>query len=115
MIVFLVLLAVMALAGLGVFVATAAVLAVAVRAILWLVFLPFRLIFWLLAIPFFLLKLVFVSVFALVFGLATLIILPFVAFGLFVGIVVPLLPLALIGFGIWTLVRQSRRPVAARA
>jgi hypothetical protein len=83
------------------------------KAVLWLVLLPFRLLFWTLALPLLLVKLVIgivggVLLFAL---LAVGSVLALVGF--FVAILIPLLPLALMFFVIWALVRLMKRPAAA--
>ncbi len=90
--------------------------AMAVAATLWLVFrlavfvvlLPFRLLFALVALPLLLLKFVFVAIGFVVLMVAL------AAGGLLVtmGLLVPLLPLALVVGVVWMIVSHARRPAA---
>ena len=82
------------------------------RVVLWIVLLPFKLLFFAVAIPLLVVKLVvgfvlFLLFFALAFG-------SLLAFaGLFLALLVPLLPFVILAFAIWALVRLTKRPVAA--
>jgi hypothetical protein len=82
------------------------------RVVLWIVLLPFKVLFLAVAIPLFFVKLVvgfiaFLLFFVLAFG--SLIALA----GIFVAVLVPLLPFAILAFAIWALVRITKRPIAA--
>jgi hypothetical protein len=77
------------------------------KAILWLLILPFRLIGWLLMLPFLLLKAVFAGItLAFVIGLLTILgVAALVAFT--VAALIPLLPLLLVGLVVWLIVGKG--------
>ena len=82
------------------------------RVVLWIVLLPFKLLFLAVAIPLFFVKLVvgFIA-FLLLCALALGSVLALA--GLFLALLVPLLPFVILAFAIWALVRITKRPVAA--
>ena len=99
-------LAAMALAGLFMMLAVVALL---FKIAIWLLVLPFRLLFW---GPILLLKLVvgLVGAVAVTAGLAVGGVL--LAIGIVVAVLLPLLPLLIVGAGIWWIYRATRPAVA---
>jgi len=83
-----------------------------VRAVFWILFLPFRVVGWLLFLPLLLVK--------LIIGLLALILTPVVALlaatlaAIVAGVFLPLTPVLLIAGLVWLLVRASHRPRPAR-
>jgi hypothetical protein len=90
------------------------VVLMAVKALLWVVLLPFRLLFYIafgiLFLPILLIKL-------LLGGILAVVAIPLVLIGLiaaFVGLAVPLFPLLCIAFVVWIVMRSSRSTAIAR-
>jgi hypothetical protein len=79
----------------------------------WLLFLPFRLLFWAAALPFILLKIVLVSIAAVLFGAVMAIGIAAVGFAILIAVIAPLLPLAIFVGLIWAVARLAHRPAAA--
>lgn len=79
----------------------------ALRAVFWVVLLPFRLLFLVLTLPLLLMFVLAAVGVAIVGGLIL------AAAGLIAALVVPLLPIALAVALVWALVRLSKRPVSA--
>ena len=101
------------LAVAAVFTGLAAASWLLLRAVLWVVLLPFKLIGLALLLPLALLKLVLVAVVGVI-ALALLIAGAAAIVGVGLAVVAPLLPIALV-FGLfWLVVRAGRRPMAAR-
>ena len=96
------------LAGLVVLalVATAAVVGSLFRAALWILFLPFRVVGWLLFLPLLLLKVVVAIVGAVLTPIVAVV--AAVLAALVAGLFVPLLPVLVIAFFVWLLVRMLR-------
>jgi hypothetical protein len=110
-------LAVLGFAGLIVLAGVFTLLAL-VKAVLWLVLLPFRLLFGLVfgifLIPLLILKLVLFVIGAILLVLLAPVLLIGVVgavIGAVVGLAGPLLPLACIGFVVWVVMRSRREPV----
>lgn len=81
---------------------------VLVKAVVWLVVLPFRLLFYVLLLPLVLIKVVLAGLLMLVVAPVLVIAAVLGALAVAAAILVPLLPLAFIGFAIWMVVRLSR-------
>ena len=90
-----------------------AVLAIVLKAIVWIVMLPFRIIVGLVLLPLMLLKLVLGGLLLLVFGPVIAIALVLGLVGFVLAAVTPLLPLLLIGFIVWLVVRGTGGPAPA--
>jgi hypothetical protein len=104
----------LAFLGFSLFVLIAGAFAVAmlVKAVLWLVFLPFRILFGVLLLPILLVK-------AVVGGLLFLVLAPILLIAALVavaatiaGLAIPLFPLLCIGFVAWLIMRSNRPAVA---
>jgi hypothetical protein len=107
---------VLLLVGLGVLalIVTASVLGSLLRALFWLIALPFRFAFWLLLLPIHLLKLVFGVLGAVLSPIGA--VLAAVAAAIVAGVFVPLVPVLVIAFFVWLIVRMARpahRPTAS--
>jgi hypothetical protein len=107
-------LALMAFVALVLFAAFAGIFVVGmfVKAVIWLVLLPFRVVFGLLFFPLFLLVKI---VLAVVGVIAAVLFLPVLILGLIgsaiaaiVGLVVPLVPLLFVAFVVWLIARSGR-------
>ena len=106
--------------GLAVLLAGGFVLMMAIKAIVWVVLLPFRLLFavlgallgGLLFLPLLLLKLVIGALFFVVVGPVLVIAFGAAAVAALVALAVPLLPLLGIAFVVWVVMRSSRPAVA---
>ena len=81
------------------------------KAVLWLVLLPFRLLFLALALPLLLINVVVGIVGGVL--LATFLAIGGVLVAILLAVVAPLLPLALLVLGTWALFRLMKRPAAA--
>ncbi len=92
---------------------TAAVLGSLVRAALWILFLPFRVVGWVLFLPLLLLKII-VGVLGAILTPVVAVVAAVVA-ALVAGLFVPLLPVLVIAFFVWLVVRMVRpsHPAAA--
>lgn len=78
-----------------------------VKVVVWLVVLPFRLLWWLLLLPFLLLKAIVAGI-SLAFVVGLLAIAGLIALvAVTVAVFLPLLPVALIAFGVWLVVRDG--------
>lgn len=107
-------LAVLAILGIGVLVLVAgAALLVGLRVLLWLVLLPFRLLFLLLLVPFLILK---ALIGGALFVIGPLLAIVGIAAGLLLAVAlsIPLLPLFLIAFVVWVVMRSARRPALVK-
>jgi hypothetical protein len=87
-------------------IATAAVVGSLVRALLWILFLPFRVVGWLLFLPLLLVKAV-VAIVGLVLTPVVAVI-AVVAAAVVAGLFVPLLPVLVIAAFVWLIVKMSR-------
>ena len=87
-------------------------IAALVKAVLWVVFIPFRLVFWLFVPLFLVAKLVGVLLAALLIGPVILLAVTVALIAAVAAVAVPLLPVLFIGFVIWLLTRSSRPAVA---
>lgn len=107
-------LTVLVLLALGLFVLFAGGFAVmmAIKAILWLVLLPFRILLGILFLPLLLIKLVVGTIVFAVLGPILAIVLVCAAIAGIVALAVPLLPLLCIAFVVWAVMRSSRPAVA---
>jgi len=100
----------LAFLGISLFVVFAGVVAVMslIRAILWLVFLPFRLLLGILFLPFLLLKLVIGTALFAIFIPVAIIVFVVVTVAGAVALAVPLFPLLCIAFVVWVVMRSGR-------
>lgn len=98
--------------GLAVLLAGGFVLIMVIKAILWLVLLPFRVLFvvlgGLLFLPLLLLKLVIGALLFVVVGPVLVLAFAAAAIAALVALAVPLLPLLCIAFVVWVVMRSSR-------
>jgi hypothetical protein len=81
---------------------------IAVKALLWLLLLPLRFIFGIVLLPFILLKMVIGGVLLAVLGPLVAIIAVVGALAFAAAMLVPLLPLLVVGAALWVIVRLSR-------
>jgi hypothetical protein len=86
----------------------------ALRAVIWIVLLPFRLLFAVLTLPWLLVKGVALTVGAILVLLVAIVAVVVAVVGLVVALLVPILPLVFIGLVTWALVRLMRRPAPLR-
>jgi len=105
--------------GLFALIAGSVVLLAAIKAVLWLVLLPFRLLFGFVLLPLLLIKLLVGGILLLIVGPVVLVALAIAAFTAVVTVVatgaallVPLFPLLCIGFVVWAVMRSGRPAVA---
>jgi hypothetical protein len=84
-----------------------AAVGIVIRAVLWLLFLPFRLLGLLITLPFFL-----VGAVIFVVGGLLLAVMGVVLASVMAALAVPAVPIALLIFLVWALTRASRRPAA---